>query len=153
MTLLFPFEKKFSEHDWFSTLEACVKSEKVKHLKHSYIQKYLSDKFLTSKYNKPYYIERCRSYRSYKYIPFMYYQPLCNSYNVYTFMIRIPRTEIENISTSNQIEWLSHRAFMASKTISGLEDVLLMPLDETIKELVSFILKGVDLIDYTSIFL
>ena len=32
-------------------------------------------------------------------------------------------------------------------------DVLLMPLAETIKEFVSFILKGVDLIDHTSIFL
>ena len=31
--------------------------------------------------------ERCRSYRSYKYIPFTYYQSLRNSYNVYTFMI------------------------------------------------------------------
>ena len=31
--------------------------------------------------------------------------------------------------------------------------VLLMPLAETIKEFVSFILKGVDLIDHTSIFL
>ena len=30
---------------------------------------------------------------------------------------------------------------------------LLMPLAEIIKELVSFILKGVDLIDHTSIFL
>ena len=30
--------------------------------------------------------------------------------------------------------------------------VLLMPLAETINELVSFILKGVDLIDHTSIF-
>ena len=27
---------------------------------------------------------RCRSYRSYKYIPFTYYQSLSNSYNVYT---------------------------------------------------------------------
>ena len=42
---------------------------------------------------------------------------------------------------------------MVSKTISGLEEVLLIPLDETIKELVNFILKGVDLIDHTSIFL
>ena len=42
---------------------------------------------------------------------------------------------------------------MVSKTISGLEDVLLMPLAETIKELVSFILEGVDLLDHTSIFL
>ena len=42
---------------------------------------------------------------------------------------------------------------MVSKTISGLEDVLLMPLAETIKEFVNFILKGVDLIDHTSIFL
>ena len=40
---------------------------------------------------------------------------------------------------------------MVSKTISGLEDVLLMPLAETIKEFVNFILKGVDLIDHTSI--
>ena len=31
--------------------------------------------------------------------------------------------------------------------------VLLMPLAETIKELVSFILEGVDLLDHTSIFL
>ena len=31
--------------------------------------------------------------------------------------------------------------------------VLLMPLAETIKEFVSFILKGVDLLDHTSIFL
>ena len=42
---------------------------------------------------------------------------------------------------------------MVSKTISGLEDELLMPLAETIKELVSFILEGVDLLDHTSIFL
>ena len=28
--------------------------------------------------------ERCRSYRSYKYIPFTYYQSLRNSYNVHT---------------------------------------------------------------------
>ena len=34
-----------------------------------------------------------------------------------------------------------------------LEIVLLMPLAETIKELVSFILEGVDLLDHTSIFL
>ena len=40
---------------------------------------------------------------------------------------------------------------MVSKTIFVLEDVLLMPLAENIKELVSFILKGVDLIDNTSI--
>ena len=33
------------------------------------------------------------------------------------------------------------------------DSVLLMPLAETIKELVSFILKSVDLIDHTSIFL
>ena len=32
-------------------------------------------------------------------------------------------------------------------------DVLLMPLAETIKEFVNFILKVVDLIDHTSIFL
>ena len=31
--------------------------------------------------------------------------------------------------------------------------VLLMPLAETIKKLISFILRGVDLIDHTSIFL
>ena len=31
--------------------------------------------------------------------------------------------------------------------------VLLMPLAETIKEVVSFILEGVDLLDHTSIFL
>ena len=42
---------------------------------------------------------------------------------------------------------------MVSKTISGLEVVLLMPFAETIKELVSFILEGVDLLDHTSIFL
>ena len=42
---------------------------------------------------------------------------------------------------------------MVSKTISGLEVVLLMRLAETIKELVSFILEGVDLLDHTSIFL
>ena len=35
--------------------------------------------------------ERCKSYRSYKYIPFTYYQSLRNSYNVYTFMIRSNR--------------------------------------------------------------
>ena len=34
-----------------------------------------------------------------------------------------------------------------------LQFVLLIPLVETIKEFVSFILKGVDLIDHTSIFL
>ena len=34
---------------------------------------------------------RCRSYRSYKYIPLTYYQSLRNSYNVYTFMIRSNR--------------------------------------------------------------
>ena len=32
--------------------------------------------------------ERCRSYRSYKYIPFAHYPSLRNSCNVYTFMIR-----------------------------------------------------------------
>ena len=42
---------------------------------------------------------------------------------------------------------------MVSKTISGLEDVPLMPLAETIKEFLNFILKGVHLIDHTSIFL
>ena len=42
---------------------------------------------------------------------------------------------------------------MVSKTISGLEDILLMPLAETIKEFGSFIPRGVDLIDHTSIFL
>ena len=34
-----------------------------------------------------------------------------------------------------------------------LEAILLMPLAETIKELVNFILEGVDLIDHASIFL
>ena len=35
--------------------------------------------------------ERCRSYRSYKYIPFTHYQSPRNSYNTYTFMIRSNR--------------------------------------------------------------
>ena len=35
--------------------------------------------------------EKSRSYSSYKYIPFTYYQSLRNSYNVYTFMIRSNR--------------------------------------------------------------
>ena len=42
---------------------------------------------------------------------------------------------------------------MVSKTISGLEDELLMPFAETIKEFDNFIPRGVDLIDHTSIFL
>ena len=43
--------------------------------------------------------------------------------------------------------------FIVSKTISGLEDVLQIPLAETIKELDNFILKGVDLYDHTKVFL
>ena len=39
------------------------------------------------------------------------------------------------------------------KLRSSAFDVLLMPLAETIKEFVNFILKGVDLIDHTDIFL
>ena len=35
--------------------------------------------------------ERCRPYRSYKYIPFTYYQSLRYSYNMYTFMNRSNR--------------------------------------------------------------
>lgn len=42
---------------------------------------------------------------------------------------------------------------MVSKTISGLEDVLLIPLAETIKELDNFILNSVDLVDHTIVFL
>ena len=34
---------------------------------------------------------RCRSFRSYKYIPFTHYQSPRNSYNTYTFMIRSNR--------------------------------------------------------------
>ena len=43
---------------------------------------------------------------------------------------------------------------LIGELIRGLKRVvLLMTLAETIKELVSFILKGVDLLDHTSIFL
>ena len=44
---------------------------------------------------------------------------------------------------------------MQQLALKGLSSwiVLLMPLAETIKELVSFILEGVDLLDHTSIFL
>ena len=37
--------------------------------------------------------ERCRSYRSYKYIPFAYYQSLHNSYNVHTSITRSNRNQ------------------------------------------------------------
>ena len=43
-------------------------------------------------------------------------------------------------------------SYLINKLIQ-LAVVLLMPLAETIKELVSFILEGVDLLDHTSIFL
>ena len=47
----------------------------------------------------------------------------------------------------------SHLIRKVSKFCVSCEYVLLMPLAETIKEVVSLILKGVDLIDHTSIFL
>ena len=65
-------------------------------------------------------------------------------YDDVTKFYRIINIYVKNRSKKSQINILM---------ISLLTFVLLIPLAETIKEVVSFILKGVDLIDHTSIFL